>query len=229
MNSDIIIYSAPNCSFCHIMIQYLKQLHSNKKITSYTVIDISQKPEEAEKLNIKTVPFLIIKSRVFIGQMTVNEIIHWYAKDESDQGNSDYFNWQLNKGELLATESTLKLNPELLEHAIQLLLDSGTQLSVKIGLMALIESYEGTPLLQAHLPIIKANIRHEDHRIRTDVTELLLLTQHTDAIEPLTKLCKDEHTEVSSAAKDALDELKEATTIKSNTLHSIIIKLYTLD
>jgi len=207
MNADITIYSAPCCTFCHAMIKILEQLKSNEKIPLFNNIDISQNPEIAEKLHIRTVPFISIKGRIFIGKMTTAEIAHWYLKEDNTQGHADYFNWQLNKGEMKATESTLLLSPQLLTQAIKLLLDSETSLTVKIGLMALIEGFENTDQLRDCFSIIKQNSEHNDHRIRTDVTELILLSQHKDAKNVLTKMTLDDHPDVSEAALDALKML----------------------
>ena len=219
MSSEITIYSAPTCAFCHSMIQSLEQLKSTGKIHSFSIIDVSKQSKEVEKLSIRSVPYLVIKNRVYIGKMTIAEIAHWYSKENTEQGHSDYFKWQLNKGELIATESTLTLNPRLLRNVIQLLLSSKTQLSVKIGLMALIENYENTDQLRNHFSLIKENISHEDYRIRTEVTELILLSHHTDAEQHLIDMSQDEHPEVSSAAQDALETLQETQFHSSNTQH----------
>lgn len=207
--SHIHLYTAPGCSICTVMKKMLEQLLTRQKIKHFLVTDISKSPEIVEKTGVKSVPWIELGQWVFIGQQTEGEILHWLGKRVDQQGIEDYFTWQMRRGQLNAAEISLKLHPDMLHNLLDLMSRQETGLPTRIGIMALLEGFQGRDELKKLYPQISTGLQHEDARIRVDFCQILVLSGHEHCRTDLLLLTQDEHPEVQETATDALIEMGE--------------------
>jgi HEAT repeat protein len=87
--------------------------------------------------------------------------------------------------------------------------DPDTELTVRIGVSALMEDAAGSALLQNQLATLVELAQHTDPRVRSDACHFLALTRSEAALAPLEKLTRDPEPAVQEVAKDSLEELSE--------------------
>lgn len=217
--SLITVFTTPQCPVCHNLITLLSQLKEKGLIDKVSVIDIANNSKVAEKYKFKSVPWLTIDHLFFHGEMLQSEILHWHHKLSEEKYIEDYIIWQLRKGQLPAVEMTLKHNPMYLSDIIKLLLNDKILLTTRIGIMAILESFEGSQHLHDLYPLMKQGMTHPDFRIRADVCQLLEMSSHPKAFADLVILSQDSHKDVRESATDALIDLGELEEYASGTLH----------
>lgn len=85
-------------------------------------------------------------------------------------------------------------------------------ISVRLGVSALLEAYANMPELQALLPQLAELTFHFDHRVRADACHLLGLSGSA-AARPYVEAClKDVHEEVREIAGEAMEKLAKKRT-----------------
>ncbi len=186
----------------------LEQLLHEESIGELEVVDISSQPELAEKLGIRTVPWLEMGPLIFTGEQSLQELRAWAMRLTEPEAMVDYYQQLLAGGELDVAEQTLQKNPATLASLLSLIVREDLPLQVRIGIVALFEGFAGKSQLQELIPELSSLLLHEDYRIRADIAHLLELTGSREAIPPLKTLLQDEHPEVREIAAEALEELE---------------------
>jgi len=186
----------------------LQQLLQEGAIESLDIIDITQQPELAEELAIRSVPWIEMGSLTFSGEQHLNELRKWAMRLAEPESMVDYYEKLLSGGELAVAESTLQKSPETLSSLLSLIVRDDLPLQVRIGTVALFEGFAASPQLQGLIPDLDARIEHADHRIRADIAHLLELSGSKQAILPLKRLLQDEHPEVREIAVEAIEALE---------------------
>lgn len=216
---DIHFFTAPGCSVCAGMKTLFLNMQKQQKLDRLKIIDLTQLQTIPAELDIKQVPWLTIGPWVFIGQMTLGEVQSWTQKKADNQGMEDYIKWQFRKGQLHAVEIATRLFPQVLTYMIPMMLDENTLLQTRIGIMAILESYENTETLKKLYPEIAAGMTHSDFRVRVDICQMLMMSDAESSKKDLQILSHDENPEVREAAKDALVELGEIPHYSSSQVH----------
>jgi len=83
-------------------------------------------------------------------------------------------------------------------------------ISVRLGVSALLEAYAGTAELQALLPQLAALSSHADHRVRADACHLLGLTGSSEARTFAAACLNDINEEVREIAEEAMEKLQKS-------------------
>jgi len=105
----------------------------------------------------------------------------------------------------------IKAQPDTFSAIIDLLGDSETVLSTRIGIGVVMEEFEGTELLNKQLDAFAQLAIHEDVRIRADVCHYLSLTKNKSAISILKKHLDDSSEEVRDVVADSIENLETIT------------------
>lgn len=169
-------------------------------------LDVS--PEIAESLNVRSVPWIGIGPFTLTGNHTRAELENWVDKANSSSGMVDYVTEKLTHREVETVIALLEKSPKYFSAVLEILNDPDAELTAKIGVGVIMESFAGAPLLRNHFDEIAELAKHNDPRVRADVAYYLGLTQSKDAIPLLVELQKDKDRDVVESAKDALEELQ---------------------
>ena len=133
---------------------------------------------------------------------------YWLTQLDTQQGITRYLKHLLETGELGKTINLINDNPDLMGNLITLVQDEENDMKVRLGVSAVFEEFEGSPLLQESVEQLGELISHKNPKIRADVAHYLSLA-HTDAaVTFLRKLAQDSDREVSTITNDILSDLE---------------------
>jgi glutaredoxin len=202
------LFTSPGCPHCNGVKRSLEQLLQQGIITELEIVDISQQPERARELGVRSVPWLEMGELILSGEQSLSELRQWATRLAAPDALVDYYASLLADGELAVAESMLQKNPVTLSALLLLLIRKDLPLQVRIGTMALFEGFAGRVQLQQLVPELSAHSGHSDYRIRADIAYLLGLSGTQQALSPLQSLLKDENPEVREIAQEAVEELQ---------------------
>lgn len=213
MQNEITLFVMPGCNMCPHMEKIFHDLHRNGAIHELQVVDVSQHPELAEQHNIRSVPFYLINGVAFNGLKTRQQIDHLLQQD-STQKWVILIEEELSAGQLETVEESMQQDADAREAMLQLLADSETELVVRIGLTAIIESLaEGSILKPYEQQFIELS-QHEDERIALDALYYLSLLSTTSSLEALTEIANNGKQNLREDARELLAE-----TVANRVLH----------
>lgn len=207
---DALLLLAPGCPHCPSVLQALGELVKSGAIGSLEAINIAVRPERAAQLGVRSVPWVRLGPFELEGLRTVSEYREWAERAGSSDGMAAWLDEQLREGKLARVIELTRAQPTLLDALLILAADPDTELTVRIGVSAVIEDLQGTPALQAHLSDLIALSAHADPRVRSDACHFLALTRSPDALAALQTLTEDAQRAVRDVASDSLAELQQA-------------------
>lgn len=207
---DALLLLAPGCPHCPTVLDSLARLVKDGRLGSLEVVNIAVRPERAQALAVRSVPWVRIGDFAFEGSRSQDELARWALLAGSDEGVREYVSLRLKAGALSELERTIAQRPQWLPALLPLLADPGTELHLRIGLAALFESMAGDPQLQQLVPMLGELSRHADHRVRSDACHYLAISRSPDAIPYLRDRLQDAESEVREIAADGLAELAAA-------------------
>ncbi|MBU0656743.1 MAG: HEAT repeat domain-containing protein [Gammaproteobacteria bacterium] len=117
------------------------------------------------------------------------------------------FSAQLSTGRATEVTSRIHKDPATLAVLLQLLGDTRTALSVRIGIGVVMEDLAGTDLLREQIPTLGKLTTHKSASIRADACHYLWLTGDSAALPHLQACLQDKDPEVREVATDALSSL----------------------
>jgi hypothetical protein len=123
---------------------------------------------------------------------------------------AEYYAELLKQGQLSSVISAVKQDPDRLSTLLLLAQDPETELSIRIGVSAVMEELSDTEVLRARLPELIELASDEDPRVRAEACHFLALTRSPDAVPPLRALTEDSERAVRDVASDSLEELQQA-------------------
>jgi hypothetical protein len=191
------------------VLQGLSELVKEGVIGRLEAVNIEARPEIAREHGVRSVPWLRIGEFELQGLYSVAELRQWATRAGSKAGMAEYYADLLKQGQLSSVISVVKKNPERISTLLLLAEDPDTELTIRIGVSAVIEELAGSEVLQAQLPALLELARDEDPRVRADACHFLALTHSAEALDPLQALTEDPERAVQDVAKDSLQELQE--------------------
>jgi hypothetical protein len=138
------------------------------------------------------------------------ELAEWAQRAGSPNGLADGFTALLKDGQLARVITAVRKKPQHLDTLLQLAGNPDTDLTVRIGISAVLEDLQGSTLLQEKLPALLALSQHNDPRIRVDACHYLMLTGLPQAAQRLQAMTRDSEPSVREIAVDELAELRES-------------------
>jgi thiol-disulfide isomerase/thioredoxin len=207
---EALLLVSPGCQYCRGMHKVLDELADSKKLSKLTVVDISEQPQVAEKLGVRSVPWLRIGGFVLEGAHTPGELNKWIEASKQESGWSDYLDHLLGSGGLALAERVLKENPDKLKALVPLANNPETSMQVRVGIAAIFEDLQNTAEIKELLPDLIEVAKSSDAKVRADACYFLALTGSEDAIAVLQTYVNDENQMVREIAREGIHDLQQS-------------------
>ncbi len=213
MVNEVSLFVMPGCSVCPHMERLFADMHKKGAIEGLQILDVTQHPELADKHNIRSVPFYLINGVAFSGLKSKQEIDR-LIQQGVQQNWGELLKQELREGQLEAAEKIVLGNPPARDAMLQLLSETETELVVRIGLTAIIESLASGSLLAPYEAEFIKLAAHKDERIAVDALYYLSLLDSPAALEVLTDIAKSARPGLTEHARELLEE-----SISNQVLH----------
>ncbi len=200
---DALLLMTSNCPHCPAVLQGLSELVKAGQIGRLEAINIEVRPEVAQALGVRGVPWLRIGPFQLEGLHTPAELKRWAERAGAPEGMADYFRESLKTGKLSKVTAAIDEDPSRLDALLRLLADPETDLHVRVGIGAVLEEFAGAALAR-HLDRLAALTQAKDAHVRGDACHYLALTHDPKAIPYLERLLNDPEPQVRELAADGL-------------------------
>ncbi len=207
LEAELLI--ATGCAHCPVVLEGLTTLLKEGVIGSLRVTNIASQPERAQELRVRSVPWLQLGPFTLQGLHSPEELRDWAKRAGSIEGMSIYLHDQLKQGQLEAMEKLLASQPQWLPALLPLLEDEDTDMKVRIGVDAMLESLASNTDLSSLVEGLGRLSQHDRQALRSDATHYLALTGSPDAIPYLEARLQDKSAEVREIAEEGLAALKQ--------------------
>ena len=206
---DALLMLTAQCPHCPTVLQGLGELVKKGLIGRLEVVNIEVHPDIAEKYGVRSVPWTRLGDFELEGLHSLAELRQWADQAGSSNGLADYYAGLFKQGQLPRVLAAIHRYPHHLPALLQLAEDPDTELTVRIGVSAVLEDLEGSKALQELLPVLLALAQHSDPRVRADGCHFLALSRSEAAVETLQQLTRDAEPTVQEVAIDSLRELEQ--------------------
>ncbi len=202
---DAKLLIASGCAHCPAVLTTLCALLKQGRIGRLDVVNIAVRPEVADAVGARGVPWIKIGPFELVGAHSADELAEWVARAARPDGRQAYIGELLEQGNLAQATRLCRGDAEFLPALLALAADADTPLAVRIGIAAVLEDLgpEGR-LSGAVEAIASALVADADARLRADGAHFLGLTGNPDAAEPLRRLRQDPDPAVREIATEAL-------------------------
>ena len=207
---EALMLLGTHCPHCPTVLASLSELVKQGVISKLEVVNLEQKPEVAEALGVRSVPWVKIGPFELAGLHSKAELQSWAEQAGSEQGMTQYFEQLLGEGEVKRVLAMIARDHGLLHALIGLVSDADAKINARLGAGVIMEEYEGTSELLRLIPELGALTRHDDARVRSDAAHYLSLTHDPSVSKYIQPLLSDEHAEVREVAEDSLAVLNDA-------------------
>ena len=205
---DVLLLIASGCAHCPSVMQSLTELIKDGKISQLEIVNIVQKPERAQALGVRSVPWVKIGPFELSGLKSKAELQQWIDKLNDDSAMSDYFAELMLSGEIDKVNELINQQPDLFEALLKLVAAPNESMSVRIGAGAVIENFAGSEILKQHTATLIEYSHHQDASIRNDACYYLGLSQDASVLPAIESLLDDKDANVRETAADTIAELK---------------------
>jgi len=206
---EALLLVSPGCQYCHGMHAALDELAALGKLSKLTVVDISEQPQVAEQLGVRSVPWLRINDFVLQGAHTPGELNKWIEASKQENGWSQYLNHLLDTGGLGLAERLIKEQPERLSALLPLASDPETSMHVRVGIAAILEEFHDVTGKRKLVPALAEIAKSDDVKVRADACHYLALTGSKEAIAVLQNYRSDKNEMVREIANEGILELQK--------------------
>jgi hypothetical protein len=206
-----------SCAFCPSVLDSLSKMIKSGELSSLEVINLEQNPDAMQKYNVRSVPWVRIGIHELTGSQTLEAFqqrAKW-AMDEdklTDNIAAD-FDFLLSDGQVNKVIEAIQKDNSKLQSVMDLLGDTGTVLSTRIGIGVVFEEFAGSDLLKSLIPELGKLSKHKDSRIRADTFHYLGMTADKSAIPFLEAGKKESNNtndlEIKEIIEDSLESLTE--------------------
>ena len=204
---DALLFITPVCTHCPSVLQALSELVKQAQVGKMTVVNIAAHPEQAAEYDVRGAPWLRLGSFTLTGAQSVAELRQWAEWASGDEGTAHYVEHLLEEGGYQQAVAFIAGDTHRLKPLLAIVANPEANISVRLGVSALLEAYANTPELELLLPQLAELAFHSDHRVRADACYLLGLTGSTAARTYVEVCRKDDHEEVREIAEEAMEKL----------------------
>ncbi|MEN8171047.1 MAG: HEAT repeat domain-containing protein [Pseudomonadota bacterium] len=206
---NALLFTAPGCPHCPGVKAALEKLQQEGILGELQVLNITEQPEKAAQLGVRSVPWIRLGEFILTGAQTPQQLRQWAERATDPAGMSGYLGHLLKDGELAEAEKLLASQPQHLSALLPLLEDEESPIQVRLGVGAILEGLEGKKALRELLPALIVLSEHPDHRLRSDACYYMGLSHDSNVREALLRCQHDNHPEVREIAEEALLSLDE--------------------
>ena len=212
MNQDLtapeaLLLVAPGCPHCSVVREALTQLVSEGLIGALEIVDIATAPQRATELGVRSVPWTRIGRFEFQGAYSASELRHWAQQAAAADGLSNYLQHLLTAGQLAQVQRLVRRDPTYLHGLLPLLADPHLDINIHIGVGAVLEDLQGSPLLEPIVAELGELSRSASAKTRADACHYLALTESQAARPFLETALHDSDGDVRDIAAEGLAEL----------------------
>jgi len=195
------------CAHCPGVLNHLTDLLKNGDISKLEAININQQPEIAREFNVRSVPWVKIGQIELTGSQSKAELVRAIEQANSVTGLVQHYEDMLNNGQLQETIEQLQKQPDNIPLLLEMLQNPQIQISVQIGIGAIMEEFTESPALIKLIPALTELTKNSLARIRNDACYYLSLTADPSVKDIISPLLNDSNEEVRETAKDCLEDL----------------------
>ncbi|MGV8933436.1 MAG: HEAT repeat domain-containing protein [Gallionellaceae bacterium] len=204
---DALLFIAPGCIHCPVVLQGLSELLKQTLIGKLTVVNVVAHPEIAKEYGVRAAPWLQLGPFTLTGAQTPAELKQWTEWASSEEGAVHYVEHLLKEGGFKKAVAFVAEDTQRLKPLLAIVANPEANIEVRLGVSALLEGYSNKAELQHLLPQLAELTHHADHRVRADACHLLGLTGSASARNFVESCLQDTHDEVREIATEALQDL----------------------
>ena len=210
VSPSVLMLMSTHCVLCGPMKKILTELKETALIAELQLVNIEENPEYAERLGVRSVPWLQIGPFELLGSRSKQELLMWVQRASSSEGMSEYLEEVLSEGKIGSANKLIERYPEALNNVIDLMADPEAKINVRLGVGVIIEEMAESEAFKAVVPRLIEYLSSDDGRIRGDACHYLSLTKDRAHVPLIEKLLTDDSEEVREIAQDSLDDLRPA-------------------
>lgn len=204
---DALLLIGTQCPHCQSVLDSLTRLVKEGRLGRLTVINLNASPDAPEARGVRSVPWTRLGPFELIGAVSTAELRDWAEAAASGGGWGRYIAHLIEGGRLDALIERIRSAPGTLIDLLRLFADPATDLSIRIGVSAAIETLAGSDILRRAASEIQPLTLSGSPQIRADGCYFLGLAGDLSALASVRRLLEDEHPEVREMAAEVLDLL----------------------
>lgn len=204
---DALLFIAPGCIHCPVVLQGLSELVKQTLIGKLTVVNVAAHPELATEYGVRAAPWLRLGPFTLTGAQTPAELKQWTAWTSDEDAAVHYVEHLLKEGGFKKAVEFIAADTHRLESLLAIVANPEANIEVRLGVSALLEGYSNKPELQNLIAQLAGLTHHADHRVRADSCHLLGLTGSISARPYVAACLGDAHDEVREIAVEAMENL----------------------
>lgn len=204
---DALLFITPVCTHCPAVLQSLSELVKQSQIGKLTVVNIVAHPEQAAEYDVRGAPWVRLGAFTLTGAQSIAELRQWAEWASGEEGTAHYVEHLLVEGGYKQAVAFIAGDAHRLKSLLAIVANPEANISVRLGVSALLEAYANTAELQTLLPQLSELTFHPDHRVRADACHLLGLAGSTAARAFIEACLKDANEEVREIAEEAMEKL----------------------
>ena len=208
--ADAILMITSQCPHCASVMASLTEMVKQGELASLEIINLEKKPEIAEKLAIRSVPWMKIGWFELEGLHSQKELREKAQQASSEEGALAYISDELLEGRVNKVLSLLAGRHDLIQHVLSLLEDADAKINVRLGIGVVMEEYAASDWFVPYISYLAEYSRHKDERVRADVCHYLSLTENKEVVPVIQGLLADTSEAVREVAAESLEELRES-------------------
>ncbi|MEQ1661613.1 MAG: HEAT repeat domain-containing protein [Thiobacillus sp.] len=202
---DALLLLSSHCPHCPGVLAALTDLLKQGLIGTLEAINLEQRPDVAQALGVRTVPWTRIGRIELAGAQSKTELAEWAAKADSEAGIADWFHVLLKEGQLPRVQALIESEPDLLAAVLPIVGNVEASLNVRLGAGVLFEHFAHRAALASLIPRLGDLSQHPDARVRADACHYLGLAGDARAKPWLEARLTDEDADVREIAGESLD------------------------
>jgi len=200
----VMLLLSTHCAHCQVALQTLTAMVKQGDIAQLKVINLEQSPGMAEKMGVRSVPWIQLGDFIFEGAQSPQIIKDWIKKAGTGQGEQQYLQQSLTDGNINEVIHYIRKNPRAIEWLTGLMIDEDAKINLKLGIGVVLEEFATDAVIDYALPVLRQFLSHSDARVRADACHYLSLTGRDEYIPEIKKCLQDENAEVREIAQESL-------------------------
>lgn len=205
--ADAFLAVSSHCPHCPALLAGLSELVKRGVIGRLEVVNVEVRPDVAQELGVRSVPWLRLGPFTFTGARSPAELELWAGRATQPEAMADAFHDLLKQGDLAQVLALLADRSERLSALLPIVAKPEASLNVRLGAGVVFETLAGSDALIALIPALCGLARHADARIRADACYYLGLARHPSARGCLAACLDDPEAEVREIAGEGLEGL----------------------
>ena len=204
---DALLLMGRQCPYCPTVLKGLQALKSDGNIGQLETVVIEDHPERAIELGVRSVPWVRIGPFELPGLHSEQELREWAEKADTREGMAKYLAELIGSGNIDKCLQLIDADSQRVYALLMLFTDTDTELNIRIGISAIMESLQGSTALAGIADELRELLKHDEPRIRGDACHYLALSGLAETGNWIKPLLEDPDSNVREIAADSLAEL----------------------